>query len=340
MTKLSEKEVRDLINQGESTFIDFKQEYYHDAKKLDLVHDILCLANADSVNDRYIIFGVNDDGTIKGLSEKIKDNDIIDCMRGAGINRLPVIWIQHFQFEENIISVLCIANISHKPYFLTKDKKNKQINDSNGKDFIPKDSIRAGVIYTRNGTTNTPKGENSSASEIEMEYMWRERFGLLLDPLTKAQSYLEESNLGNWVYSCDEASDKIIYYYKKFPEFVLEGNLTQDLNKNWPDSWNKDNRERVDGYKLGVMNVSLKYHSTILKKFQLISVECKLIIPVPTDYNSKEIKDKPAYIDTKSLECRIASIFDDETNRRYFCDYLRHGLRSHSCMSGLKIDIV
>lgn len=49
----------ELIASGkEGVYWDFKQEYSQEAKVIDLIHDIICLANADHDGDRYLIFGV------------------------------------------------------------------------------------------------------------------------------------------------------------------------------------------------------------------------------------------------------------------------------------------
>ena len=81
MKKLSKVEVMELIKSGENSSADFKEKYYTDEAKVDLIHDILCLANSEIDSDRYIVLGVDDDGNIKGLREeelvKIKDNNII-----------------------------------------------------------------------------------------------------------------------------------------------------------------------------------------------------------------------------------------------------------------------
>ena len=47
-----------LINYSESDWLDFKWEWHENIANLIL--DILCLANSDADNDRYIVFGVND----------------------------------------------------------------------------------------------------------------------------------------------------------------------------------------------------------------------------------------------------------------------------------------
>lgn len=46
----------DLLEQNESEYLDFKSEWHK--YPLELVYDILCMANSDATGDRYIIIGV------------------------------------------------------------------------------------------------------------------------------------------------------------------------------------------------------------------------------------------------------------------------------------------
>ena len=50
--------IKDLIaRKGEGVYWDFKLT--HHANKGDLVHDVLCLANAEHAGQRFLIFGVD-----------------------------------------------------------------------------------------------------------------------------------------------------------------------------------------------------------------------------------------------------------------------------------------
>lgn len=173
-----------LLSQGESECADFKEIYYLDEegrqnqeeqkkKKVDFLHDILCMANSYFPDDRYIVFGIKDSGEIVGVSEeafqKIQESQIIDLMRNAGLNKplYNYVKLQKLSYGEKKLLVLRIKNVPQKPFFLEKDYGCKQ------------KIIRAGVVYTRNKDSNTPI--NQSASDDEVSLMWRERFGLDTD---------------------------------------------------------------------------------------------------------------------------------------------------------------
>jgi predicted HTH transcriptional regulator len=146
-----ETKILSLIkSKRENDHWDFKREP-HD-NKASLLHDIICLSNSIHRGDRYLIFGVSDpkEGTdIIGLSEN-QDNrksqvEFIDFLRSkpfAGDIR-PEIELHSIKIEENIIDVLVIFDNPYKPYYLTKDYREK--------DKI----VKANYIYTRTNDTNT-----------------------------------------------------------------------------------------------------------------------------------------------------------------------------------------
>ena len=54
-----------LIQERESEKLDLKRSHHTDT--LALLHDILCLANAWTESDRFLVFGVADDGQVVGI---------------------------------------------------------------------------------------------------------------------------------------------------------------------------------------------------------------------------------------------------------------------------------
>ena len=76
------------------------------------------------------------------------------------------------------IDIIIIKNSLLKPFYLEKDY---------GK-------VKAFHIYTRTGDRNTPKNKN--ANFIDIEYMWKEHFGLHLDVDERFKLYLND--IENW----------------------------------------------------------------------------------------------------------------------------------------------
>lgn len=209
MKKIEKAELIKLIddNSSEGVFIDFKQQWHED--NIALIHDILCLCNADYKGDRFLLFGVSDKTEIVGVLDKTgkKENDFIDLLRKSNFNRLPEIDLYTLFIDNKKIDVIHIADTPYKPYFLTKEKS------KSGK------TIKAGVVYSRNGSINT--AIDSTASETEIDKMWRERFGIDQTPLERIKKYLsnDSSISTKWLNSNDYTDDTD--YCDLFPEFTI-----------------------------------------------------------------------------------------------------------------------
>lgn len=204
-----------LLNEGESEYVDFKEGYYSQGKKIDFLHDILCMANSSSPNDRYVIFGVSDDKQIIGIPDTIFSNmntaDIVDWLRKVKLNKelYNYISLHKIYYDNKKIIILRIKNIPLKPFVLTQDYK------YGGK------ILRTGVVYTRNRDTNTPI--NSAASDYETSLMWRERFGLDKKISEKALELLKDYD--SWEY--EGSTDSL--YYNTDPDYkILNTESKQD----------------------------------------------------------------------------------------------------------------
>ncbi|WP_191092625.1 helix-turn-helix domain-containing protein [Francisella sp. SYW-9] len=182
----------------EGIYWDFKQCHHHNT--CDLIHDIICLANTKHQGNRYLIFGVNDSCEIIGLNsdDQKKQADIIDTLRNSNFanNIFPDVTLENIKISDKPIQVLTIRDKQDKPYYLSKKK----------------DKLNAGTIYTRTMDTNTPK--SNVASAIDIEYMWKERFGLTQNPLERFKIYLKNDTRG-W-----DLNSNDIFFYKQHPEFT------------------------------------------------------------------------------------------------------------------------
>lgn len=246
--------VYELINQPESDFLDFKREWHNDT--VDLVLDILCMANSDAQSDRYIVIGYDEkEKAICDVSaNRRKLDDIYDTLCNSNFNRLPDIYVETFSIDDKELDVLIIKKTNYRPYFLTKDKVNRARNRI----------IRAGVVYTRNGSINTYI--DKSATESQIADMWRERFGLTLSPKERLEHYIND--IRNWEYNYNEESRKYIYYYIPFPEFTMEYTIPDDIQE-----YSKDNHSSyIFANSIGNSYTTIlryKYHTTVLKQEDL-----------------------------------------------------------------------
>lgn len=114
--------VEELLSREECENLDFKEQFHEN--KLKFLHDILCLANAYTEEDRYLVFGVTDDKNLIGVQSDInrKTNaKIQDFIRQANFNRIPTIKIETITPQSNIeIDILVIKNRPDKPFFSRK----------------------------------------------------------------------------------------------------------------------------------------------------------------------------------------------------------------------------
>ena len=233
--------LRRLLNEEESIFLDFKQTWHEN--NAELVHDILSLSNSNSNSDKYLIFGIKDKTKeIVGIdTDKNRKNleNILDLIKNSNFNIKPIIDLKTITASKKQIDILIIKNSTNKPFFLTTDKT------------VGNKTVRAGVIYTRDGNTNTPL--NRSASEYQIAHMWQERFGLLLSPLERLNLYIKDTE--NWTFiTIDENS---IFYYKKYPEYTIELKKTNDTTQY---KWQKAIGKATN------YEIYFKFHSTVIQK--------------------------------------------------------------------------
>lgn len=269
-----------LIQENESEWLDFKAEFHSDT--LSLIHDILCLANAYSDKDRYLCFGIKDDKSICGIEadpNRKNNAEIQDLLRQSNFNRIPTVTIKTYEnFHGHTIDVLEIKNRPDKPFYLTKDKTHQ------GK------TIRNGIIYTRISDTNIPLKE--SAPEDHTELMWRERFGLGLDPLSRLSLLLDDKD--SWI---NIQGDSYIYH-KQFPEFTITE--SEEVTSNFSEPWT----EKFPDQKASSYYVECRYFATILKKALYILCDGgRYRVPAPEHKNGEWV------IDTSSLEYKISEIY-------------------------------
>ncbi|MHC0061456.1 ATP-binding protein [Nostoc sp. UIC 10890] len=202
-------EIKQLVaTKREGQYWDFKEKH-HD-NKASLLHDILCLANSLHKGNKYLIFGVGDPQAgceIKGVEHENRKSqtDLIDFLRSkpfAGDIR-PEIELRTFELESHEIDVLIIFDKPFKPYYLRDEYRDRD------------KQIRANSIYTRNIDTNTPIDKSADIRIIEM--MWRERFGLDVQPSDRIVDFLWKPE--EWD---KDIGNKECAYHKYNPEYQIK----------------------------------------------------------------------------------------------------------------------
>jgi hypothetical protein len=276
--------LEELLSREECEGLDFKQQFHEN--NLKLLHDILCLANAYTEEDRYLVFGVTDDKNIIGVQSdpnRKTNANLQDFIRQKNFNRIPTINLKTIEYRSNIkIDILVIKNRPDKPFFLKKDYSEQ------GK------TIRAGVIYTRLGDTNIPLTD--SASEEQIELMWRERFGFGLAPLERMKRLLDD--VKHWV-SIGEDNQ---IYHQTFPEFTIRQGkiINEHFREAWTDKFPNPNAHSFE--------VELRYFEKLIHKETFVMCdELRYRIPLPEINPSNSISKY--FLKKDDFAYKIAKIF-------------------------------
>ena len=248
--------IDELVRCSESMWFDRKQQFH--INRVELLHDVLCLTNAYYEGDRYLLFGQADSLEMLGVESdaaRMNNAQLHDFLRQCPLNRIPTLNLRTEVIEGHQIDVLHIKNRPDKPFFLTKDKSH------HGR------TLRGGVVYSRLGDTNTPMSE--CAPEDHVELMWRERFGLGLDPLTRFLRLLDSPE--EWATLAEHYR-----YHKRFPEFTIQRGETvcdrfvEPWTENFPDP-------SAVSYQL-----EIRYLTTILQQWTFVSCDGnRYQIPLP-----------------------------------------------------------
>ena len=244
-----------LINRrSEGTYWDFKRE--HHRSKTDLIHDVLCLANANHDGDRYLIYGVDDSNfSLHPMNEdpgRRTQADIAGLFRDNAEkffqSRIPEFYLKEMEFGGALLDVLVIEDAPNKPYYLIQRF---------GK-------IRAHHIFTRVCDTNTPSNEVAQPHEIER--MWRERFGLDKPPLERMKRYLSEPDV--WRPN-SEFGGNVSFYHTTFPEFTIRTTAAED-NMARHEEWTRGELVSENNH---AGFYELRFHQTRLARFRYVSFD-------------------------------------------------------------------
>lgn len=164
MPSLSDLETEEYIctlihNEQENEFVDFKQYYYHDEKKYDLIKDVMSFANDSSTIDKYLVFGiVNGTWEISGIdSTSLPDVSDINDMLHTYVEPFIHIEVGNIIVDEKIVGYIKIPFArSDRPYIVKKDYC------KNGKTHL-----RCGEIYVRKSANNF------IATRRDLDYIYR-----------------------------------------------------------------------------------------------------------------------------------------------------------------------
>ena len=205
MEKTVYNEIYDLVEKKvEGHYWDYKKEWYI-GKSADLIHDILCLVNSTHHGNKYIIIGVQNDGTVVGVdnTQRMTQAQVIDAVRKAKFSpSFPSLAVVPIKYKEKTLDVIVIYDSNIIPIVLTEDYGDTRKN------------VRKNMVYTRANDTNTPV--DTGANYWQAEAIWKKHFGLDTTVLNKCKALLK--NKEDW---SGKLFKEFPVYHKIFPEFQI-----------------------------------------------------------------------------------------------------------------------
>ena len=247
--------VADLIGRrGEGVYWDFKLR--HHTNNWELVHDVLCLANAEHDGPRFLVFGVKDgDFSVHSIieqdSRRRTQADIATLFRDNARkffqSRFPTFHLREIEIHGALVDVLVVEDEPKKPYYLVE----------------PVYGLPAHHIYTRVCDTNTAR--NAAAQPHEIERMWRERFGLDEPALERAKRFLAEPAAW-WI---SEEDGVVCCHHRVFPEFTLKA-ASAENHMAYNEEWTRGEVRTDDNY---TGWYELRYHQTVLRQVPYVGFD-------------------------------------------------------------------
>lgn len=213
-----DQQIKELIKlKHEGDYWDFKKQWHEN--KVELLHDIICMANSPKDIERYIIVGVdeeNDFGIVDAKNDTNRRNtaNLNNLLRThnfvGGIR--PLVRVEEITIDKQSLDIIVVEDSDNTPFILADDY-------SYGPHGRTK-TIKQGNVYVRVGDTNTPL--DKTADNDKVEALWRKRFRLDKTPLEKFNYYLRNPN--DW--SSDENREN--FYYKYAPEYTISFDYEQE----------------------------------------------------------------------------------------------------------------
>lgn len=238
--EVSMESINDLLAKPEDEYHDFKDQWYKQYDKAELIKDIFSFVNTNHHKDCYLVIGVDDNHEVTGVEDdpnRLNTQKLTDYLHSLPIanSHTPKVIVQSIEVSDHTIDIIVIKDTNDVPVYLDENKQPKQSK-----------CIHAGQIFARENDTNTPIDE--SASDYLVERLWKKRFGLDLPIQQQYISKLKDVN--NWEYF---ETDKIGFLYTVDPDYCMF--LEED----------DENRYRVESYALGQFRARMDWQKLVLK---------------------------------------------------------------------------
>ncbi|WP_051910392.1 AlbA family DNA-binding domain-containing protein [Carnobacterium pleistocenium] len=246
-----------LINSPEDDRHDFKQEWYKEGQKSEMVRDIFSFVNTVHNESCYLILGVTDQQTIIGVEEdfnRMNQQNMIDFISHLPIanDAIPKIYVQSIELEGHEIDIIVIPNTNDVPVYLSSKYPRK----GQGKPLTP------GQIFSRIGDVNTPVNETTNFYQVQ--YLWRKQFHLNV-PIQEQYKYVLK-DITNWSYI--EQEENMGFVYNLNPDFFISME-DDDQNRNEVEALSIDQIK----VRMGWNYLKLKYRNLTIISILIVSLD-------------------------------------------------------------------
>ena len=113
-------ELLELIANGESSGIEFKRD---DVRPEQLAKEVVAMAN---LNGGMLLLGVEDDGTISGISRDKVEEWVMDGVFGAKVHPMMLPFYEEVQVDDKRVAVISFTQGTSKPY-VVRDKGREDV---------------------------------------------------------------------------------------------------------------------------------------------------------------------------------------------------------------------
>ena len=222
--------INELISSGkEGQYWDFKEQWPDD--KMDIIKDIICMAN--NLNDQkgYIIFGIKDPnprtgnkadviGVESGPNSFKQTSDITDQlskMPFAG-GRKPSVKFDTIEYNQKLLNIITVESCDAGPIYLDKKYSLRQGDQEIGKKKRKNRDLYPGTLYVRDQDSTTPWDETANPEITEM--LWKKHFHMLKTPMENFLDLLEDPS--NWEYIDSHEESPALFRCKLNPNYRME----------------------------------------------------------------------------------------------------------------------
>jgi ATP-dependent DNA helicase RecG len=113
-------ELLELIANGESSGVEFKRD---DARPEQLAKEVVAMAN---LNGGMLLLGVEDDGTISGITRERVEEWVMDGVFGAKVHPMMLPFYEEVQIDDKRVAVISFTQGTSKPY-VVRDKGREDV---------------------------------------------------------------------------------------------------------------------------------------------------------------------------------------------------------------------